>query len=516
MRSLARFFVAVVAGFTLGNPAWAGDDSAFTLVVNRATGFIGSANGQDIYVNGKYIGVVSNGKSATFSVPASSDDGRYTVRVKWTDGFEAVAKEKRFSAKAGDRVTLRTGTDWGLVDTIVIKGLEVETAARRDKPSVAASTTIGADQEPRTKPSASEHEPGFTLVVSRDYNRIVSRLANQYLLVNEKAVGGVPNGTIVRFSVPANSSNGEYTVAAGFALDFRSQYAVRTFNAKPGDVVLLQTGADLNGMSASRIRSLVVDPLEGPGKLHVTPSAAGMTLTIKSPNGDSRVVQCSTEPKSLETKEQATRHGHVRLRLTASHPKWGRSQEFVVFASPTVAYALNFRPIPFEDSYNSTLISVQYLSQLRACVLYHLGPQMTDTSSPLTSLEKDLWALRTDGVQSEVIDLRSRYNNYFRKAKELSETSVMGPLALSVLGVALQFAVSAYTQSPMPGKGEVALATVGALLSAGWQQFNLESSLAELTKELKEHEAQVADGLLKQIRNEPELRNHPLIKYMVK
>ena len=118
---LARpmFWGSIMAAAALacfaGASARAGDDAQFTLVVARESNLIHARLvDQQIYVDEKYQGSVSNGYRVRFAVQTSAN-GTYSLRVRFWDAFFTGGVVKSFSAKPGDEVFVRTGTYMGLL-----------------------------------------------------------------------------------------------------------------------------------------------------------------------------------------------------------------------------------------------------------------------------------------------------------------------------------------------------------------------------------------------------------------
>lgn len=85
-------------------PLYAGDDAVFSLKVKRASGYLGAAVSQGIYINDRFVGYVATGNEVRFSVPVSRD-GRYRMKIAtWDSIYDNPAKHKHFYAKAGDEV----------------------------------------------------------------------------------------------------------------------------------------------------------------------------------------------------------------------------------------------------------------------------------------------------------------------------------------------------------------------------------------------------------------------------
>ena len=111
------FFFFVVLALIASNVVVAANPTVFTLIVQREKAWTAGAVNQNVYLNDKYLGGVSNGSTVTFSVPAASEDGKYVVRVKWSTDPGADGTSREFTARPGDRVTLRTSTEWGWLTT---------------------------------------------------------------------------------------------------------------------------------------------------------------------------------------------------------------------------------------------------------------------------------------------------------------------------------------------------------------------------------------------------------------
>ena len=114
-----------VLGVFAGKPVRAGDDAQFTLVVAREYN-LWHARGADqhVYIDEKFLGAVSNGYRVRFAVPTNAT-GNYSVRVRFWDSFITGGIVKAFSAKPGDEVIVRTGTDYALTDSTAIRSVHV-------------------------------------------------------------------------------------------------------------------------------------------------------------------------------------------------------------------------------------------------------------------------------------------------------------------------------------------------------------------------------------------------------
>jgi hypothetical protein len=189
--------LAVVASLWSG-VAFAGDDPVFTLVVDRERAWAGAAAKQNIYIHAKYIGGVSNGSTASFSIPADSADGTYELKAFWPGDVFTNGTVQTFSAKPGDRVTLRTSAQMGLVSTkILFRGLEVSPSSGPGK----TLTETAVNQNAKAS-------------LKFDY---ITKDADLYVHFNNMYIGKIDKGTSRTFSVSLlNTKNTVYVYATSW------------------------------------------------------------------------------------------------------------------------------------------------------------------------------------------------------------------------------------------------------------------------------------------------------------
>lgn len=351
----------------------------------------------------------------------------------------------------------------------------------------------------------------FTLVVSRDYRDLVARLVDQHVYVNDEFVGAVSNGTMVRFAVPARSDDGVYKLCLRTSGNIFTGGTYSEIKARPGDRVYLGVRAEMGLVETSNvIHTLKVDNLVGPGRLVVSPSDGPFELMVRGPQARDTTFRFSGETSTIETIEETTRKGHVRLKISGKGGS-GRLDEFVAFANPSTPYYLNLRAgASLGDT--SAVNSSQFLLQLRACVIHHLGAEMTELGKSLDALEKDLGALRTAGVHPDVLRLRETYIAHFRTVKRLSETSVLIPAAIDLAQVAVQTAIEVYVfGGATPTAGKLVAESIPALLQAAYSKYQLSAEITRAGREFAAAEATVLAALRGDIENRPEVVDHPVI-----
>lgn len=342
----------------------------------------------------------------------------------------------------------------------------------------------------------------FTLVVSRRFAMITGRAVNYNVYVNDKFLGGVPNGTRLRFAVPVNDT-GKYSLRIK-TLTSLFGGATQDFVANAGEEVVVDCGHGTQGnmIDATSIFSVTTYPL-GASKLHVVPPRTGMLLTI---NDKEYLIDTAQE---LTTSERTPINRTLRLKVRAQHS--GHDEAFLMFARPGKTCWLDFSQ-NHSSTDTSLLRSAQFLMQLRLCILYHLGSDQNDLGASIKKMEADFASLHSELVAAEFLDFRDAHIEYFRKVNEETSKSALGIAANNLLCAALWCTVNAVVTQSVPSQLEVLGRSLGAALQTAYELYNLNSTLSGLNGAFQKKEAQVYSSLKQSIQRSAVVSRHELVK----
>ena len=353
----------------------------------------------------------------------------------------------------------------------------------------------------------------FSLVVSREYRAIYGVAIDYDIYVNDISVGSVSNGETLRYAIPANREDGKYRVkVASFGSSVTGGEAGQEFVAAPGANVTMEVGLDLGWFRNSFIiRNLKVDQLAGTGKLHVLSPPGGLNLSILGPKNQEQIFRIDTSEAMISTIEQTTKKRFIRLSGAASHPDWKSTRRFVIFASPSQDFIVDFAT---PGGRHSILASVNYIVQMRACVLHHIGAKReeVDLGPIIDSMEADLDAIPMNGVCQEVLDLKSKYVGYFRDIHKLSQKGVLGPLVGGLLVSGLSISAEAYFSGTTVTAEKVLSETIPDIVEAAYSKFQASAALVKLGKDFDSAETDVIALLRRDLPNHIFPRRYPLIQ----
>jgi hypothetical protein len=260
-------------------------------------------------------------------------------------------------------------------------------------------------------------------------------------------------------------------------LDMTVIRSVEVFNAKP-----------------ARLRFRL-----GPGGPNPTPRWVRV-------NGQTELI---TADQSIMPCDKKAENRILRLRVLTLDDE-GEVVNRLIFARPGKVLPVNLFD-PGDSPEERLLASYAYYSQLQMCVLYHMTESNTETEIPIQRLREDLEAIRTAGVDAEVVALRDKYVDYFRDVQEKSK-SALGTLAVNLAFGAIQAGLQVVITRTAPSNLDVLQQTLTSLCETAYDRYQLSSELRALTNRLSAAENTVNDLLLDRLATYPALKEHPFLR----
>lgn len=344
----------------------------------------------------------------------------------------------------------------------------------------------------------------ITVVVSREFYNLFARAVGQQVYINGKYHGTLENGMTARYSVPV-SRDGKYLVRLRVWLSL-SGGVEQTFNAGPGDEVLVKTSMDYGVLDSCTFKGVTVYPLKTT-RLEVHPPRKGsVSLAVNH----SRYTFDSQQ--TIETTEKTTENKLLRMNI---HAQIGSSsQQFILLGRPGSLQVLDWTD-PEPDAEARLLASLQYYLQLERCVAHHLGAEAESFGENLDELRKDFQELPTRGVLPEVIALRDRFDallaDLLEKSRKNDLTTVAAELAIALVisGAEVLLTQSSPTRLDMLANAAAGIAEIGV------DQISNNSQGKRLKNSLIESRSAVVALLKNELEKYPHLKNHEIAKELI-
>jgi hypothetical protein len=270
-------------------------------------------------------------------------------------------------------------------------------------------------------PPTGDEPKTVSLVISRDFNFILARLAYQHVSVNGTDVARVENGSIVDASIPTKDG-GQYEINVKSWLS-PTGGVTKTARANPGEEILVRTSMEFAYLDPCDIKDIQIFK-RSKGKLIIVPPASGERLQVSI--NDSKYIPIDWRTLVF-TKEQATENRLLRLNVRA---KCGEDEEhFVAFSKPGQSLLLEFKDKSATERDSRTILSRSTLcyNQMQLCIAYHMsGLSERGVKTSLDMLRNDLKELRSPAVSPELTKLQQAYIEFFEaRANQTSMDEVL-------------------------------------------------------------------------------------------